>query len=559
FNAIGGMEVIKGPGGSLYGAGTGGTVLLQSPTAQRGTTAQVGTVAGSYGLLNTHAMLQTGSEKLNATALYAHQQSEGYRRHTQMRRDLFSLNTRFFASDRRTVAVNTFFSDLYYQTPGALTQAQFEADPRQARPAAGPIRGAEEQQAAVRNRTFNLGVSQEYDFNAQWTNRTSLYGTITQFENPTIRNYDRRAENGFGGRSVTTYRFGQNLENLSGKIAFGGEFQRGQTNLQTYGNRLGQLDTLQFGDEVRVNQWLLFAQAELDLPRQFYLTVGGSINRQQYSLLRTYPTNTGFQTRDFAPVLLPRVALLKKFRNEISIFGSVSYGFSPPTTDEIRPSTAAFNTALNPERGVNYEIGARGGFWNGLLSFDVTAFSFSLRETIVSRRTADGADFFTNSGRTAQRGVESRVSFEPRFSDVFQSTKLWLSYTYNDFRFRDYVQNTADFSGNWLTGIAPHVAVTGLDLQTRLGLYLNATFNYTDRIPLNDANTFFAPGYRLLGGRLGFRKDIRRFSLDVFAGVDNALDERYSLGNDLNAVGNRFFNAAPGRNWFGGVQLRMRR
>jgi iron complex outermembrane receptor protein len=519
----------------------------------------VGTVAGSYGLLNTHAMLQTGSEKLNATALYAHQQSEGYRRHTQMRRDLFSLNTRFFASDRRTVAVNTFFSDLYYQTPGALTQAQFEADPRQARPAAGPIRGAEEQQAAVRNRTFNLGVSQEYDFNAQWTNRTSLYGTITQFENPTIRNYDRRAENGFGGRSVTTYRFGQNLENLSGKIAFGGEFQRGQTNLQTYGNRLGQLDTLQFGDEVRVNQWLLFAQAELDLPRQFYLTVGGSINRQQYSLLRTYPTNTGFQTRDFAPVLLPRVALLKKFRNEISIFGSVSYGFSPPTTDEIRPSTAAFNTALNPERGVNYEIGARGGFWNGLLSFDVTAFSFSLRETIVSRRTADGADFFTNSGRTAQRGVESRVSFEPRFSDVFQSTKLWLSYTYNDFRFRDYVQNTADFSGNWLTGIAPHVAVTGLDLQTRLGLYLNATFNYTDRIPLNDANTFFAPGYRLLGGRLGFRKDIRRFSLDVFAGVDNALDERYSLGNDLNAVGNRFFNAAPGRNWFGGVQLRMRR
>src|SRR6478609_11236085 len=31
FNSIGGMEIIKGPGASLYGAGTGGVVLLKSP------------------------------------------------------------------------------------------------------------------------------------------------------------------------------------------------------------------------------------------------------------------------------------------------------------------------------------------------------------------------------------------------------------------------------------------------------------------------------------------------------------------------------------------------
>ena len=31
FNSIANIEVIKGPGGSMYGAGTGGVVLLESP------------------------------------------------------------------------------------------------------------------------------------------------------------------------------------------------------------------------------------------------------------------------------------------------------------------------------------------------------------------------------------------------------------------------------------------------------------------------------------------------------------------------------------------------
>jgi iron complex outermembrane receptor protein len=33
------------------------------------------------------------------------------------------------------------------------------------------------------------------------------------------------------------------------------------------------------------------------------------------------------------------------------------------------------------------------------------------------------------------------------------------------------------------------------------------------------------------------------------------LDEKYSLGNDLNAFGGRYFNAAPERNYFGGVKF----
>ena len=49
FSAVGSMEIIKGPGGSLYGAGTGGVILLKSPDIE-GTQLRATAVAGSYGL-----------------------------------------------------------------------------------------------------------------------------------------------------------------------------------------------------------------------------------------------------------------------------------------------------------------------------------------------------------------------------------------------------------------------------------------------------------------------------------------------------------------------------
>jgi iron complex outermembrane receptor protein len=43
---------------------------------------------------------------------------------------------------------------------------------------------------------------------------------------------------------------------------------------------------------------------------------------------------------------------------------------------------------------------------------------------------------------------------------------------------------------------------------------------------------------------------------DFFIGMDNILDQRYSLGNDLNAFGGRFYNAAAPRNFYVGLTVR---
>jgi iron complex outermembrane receptor protein len=180
-----------------------------------------------------------------------------------------------------------------------------------------------------------------------------------------------------------------------------------------------------------------------------------------------------------------------------------------------------------------------------------------LDETITTFTNANGVVLFRNAGSTDQKGIEASLDYAIlRNADGFiKDFLVGTAYTGQFFKFVDYRKQTNDFSGNDLTGVPPHNVVSRLDIRTRPGVYLNFTHQFTDKIPLNDANTVFQESYDLVNLRAGWVKSLRNFDLELFVGVDNLLDESYSLGNDLNAFGGRFYQPAPTRNWYGGVKL----
>jgi iron complex outermembrane receptor protein len=546
FNSITSSEIIKGPGGSLYGAGTGGVVLFNKDPSNPGV--RLSTVLGSYGLQRYQLSAQIGRDKVKASIQYAHQQSDGYRQQTKMDRDAINADVNFLLSPKSSLNATVFYTDLFYETPGGLTKAQFEADPSQARPAGGPFPSAVDAKAAVTNKTVYGGLMYEYQWSDNWVTKAGVYGSHTDFKNPTIRNYEIRDERNLGGRTDTQFSFDQ--DTWKGKITFGGEYQYFFSPLDVYDNNFGEPGAAQAKDELKSRQLLLFLQADIDLPKDFYVTIGGSASFLKYDFAQVLFWPESEQHRNFDPEFSPRIALLKKLSNTISVYGSVSKGFSPPSLAEVRPSAGTYNNSLNPERGISYELGLRGGLWKQQLLFDVNAYDFELDETIVIQRTSSGAEYFVNAGNTSQKGLEARVTWAPTMnSSLLSALKIWTSYTYNHYRFEEYIQDGNDYSGNRLTGVAPTIALLGIDM-TFQKVYLNITTNYTDAIPLNDANTEYSDYYLLLGGRLGYRTTLKNvLPFEVFAGIDNALDETYSLGNDLNAIGGRYYNAASPRNY----------
>ncbi|MDZ7647701.1 MAG: TonB-dependent receptor plug domain-containing protein [Cytophagales bacterium] len=469
-NSIEQIEIIKGPGSSVYGAGTGGVLLLKSPTTKKESTLTGSGISGSYGLQNYQLALNQGNDKTSHYLGYQHQQADGYREQTRMVRDQINSTFRFRVSDKEELETAIFYTDLYYETPGGLTQSEFDSDPQQARPGTGPQPGAVEQQASVALKSFYAGVSHQYHFSKSLHNRTGVYGNFVQFENAAIRNYERRVEQNFGVRTVTDYSFP--LANWNTKLLGGGEFMSGFSPIKTYQNLQGSPGLLQSDDEVNALQYNLFGQAEFT-KESWFITGGLSVNWVNYKSLELSNAPVVQQEVSYDPIVTPRIALLRKINEAFSVQANASWGFSPPTLAEVRPSNAIFNITLEPERGMQIEIGSRGYFLKRRFFIDAALYHFALDQTIVVRRDVDGADFFVNAGSTNQNGMELLLNWQPRINSTFLSGfKMWSGLTLNNYEFKEYTKGTISFSGNSLTGVPKHVVTGGFDFETDQGVLL---------------------------------------------------------------------------------------
>ena len=549
------IEILKGPAGSMYGSGTAGVVLMSSEfDTVKEKSMNLRISGGSYGALSAAGSFASTGKRYTARLSYAHQQSDGYRQQSRMRRDGINFTGRLFLNSKQQLLTNILYSDLFYQTPGGLTLTDQEKNPKQARPAAGAFPGAVAQQAAIYLKTLYAGFSHETNFNKKWSNTTALYISNTDFRNPTIRNFEKKKEQGVGLRSVTQYK-----DELFTGI-FGGEYQYGNTRSQVYKNAGGAADSLRFTDDINARQFNIFLQGTLNIADFFMLNAGISYNNFHYDLVKTVSAPGKKQYRNFKPGLVPRIAILKTVNKAVTFHAAVSKGFSPPTIEEVRGGNDLFNIALNAETGLNYEAGFKAGLFKSKLWFEATTYLFYLKNTIVSRRDSAGGDYFINAGKTKQNGTELSINFLAVVRDdhFFRRVKVWAAYTNIYARFTNYQQGAVKFDGNKITGTAPVVFSGGCDVNTGIKMYANLSYNYTAAIPLNDANTFFGRTGNLGFAKLGYKTNLlKNITADIFVSYERSFNNPYSLGYDLNAAAGRYFNPSSPENMYSGIQIKF--
>ena len=538
FNSL---EIIKGPGSSLYGAGTGGVLLIESMNQKEEPSVLAAYTAGSYGLQNLYGAVTTGSEKSTSKIGFQHQQSDGYRNQSALKKEVFSWDGNFRFDEKHQLKTTFLYGDHFYQTPGALTLAEYNSSPKMARP------GAEQNNTSIRQRTFITGASYLQRFSSSWQNNTVLYGMFTEQRNPALRNYGKTSEPHAGLR--TNFHYNHNLGNTVLHVTTGAEWQEGFSSFGTHKNSGGNEGPLDSLDEINNRQQLIFLQATADAGNWSF-TAGGSWNYLRVQIQRFNPATTGMLERKFNNEIAPRFSVERKIKI-VTLYASVSKGFSPPTAAELTPSGSAINLDLNPEKGVSYDAGIKGSFRNGLY-IDVNAFSYSLSNTIVTRKDAGGGDYYINAGKTTQHGVETYISYPLLRSSAFAGRSLfWLSHTWHDFHYKTFKQSGNDFSGNKMPAEAPHTIASGFDFMANNGLLGNIAYYFSDKIPLNDANTEYADAYHLLSAKIGYEKIMKsKVSIKILVGAENLLNQKYSLGYDVNGFGGRYYNAAAGRNYY---------
>lgn len=547
------LEIAKGPSGSMYGASTGGLIQLYSFGAWK-QKAELEYLTGSNGLLNVFATFNVGNADHQNIITYAHNQSDGYRDQSKMRRDNFSWSNKIKSTNKQVLTANVLFTDMFYQTPGGLTLLQYQNNPMASRPAAGNLPSAQTAKATIYQINFLAGLTNEYFFNTAWKNTTTFYGAYASIKNPGILNYGQRSEPNFGGRSYFTYT--NNKNNNTIKWITGIEYQSGYFNNEIFTNVAGNKGILQTDDAIGYNTYFIFSQLDLNLKNNWFLNAGASINQSKVNFTRINLNPIQEQGKTYNNEIAPRVSLLKKLKENLSAFATISQGFSPPSISELLPTTGNISTYLEAERGTDYEAGIKWNPLHGKLKLETNIYDFNLKNALVTRKDSLGANYYINAGNTKQKGIEISADYTIILRNTFINyLHLNSAYTYSHYTYGNLVKETVDYSGKSLPSVPLNTLNIMTDIYLKHGLTFNSTYYLSSKIFLNDANTAVANAYHLLGIKLNWKVFFnQQNALNFYAGIDNLLNEDYSLGNDINDPNGRYYNAAPKRNFYVGFK-----
>ena len=563
-NSIGRAEVIRGPASSLYGAGTGGVInfqLQRSPYQEQ--SIEVSGLSGSYGLKRITSTYKNGGDKLNSYVSYGLQEFNGYRQHSNDMRRFLTGNFQLFPSEKRiiTLLINRTSQDS--QIPGSLTNEQFLTNPLQAN-ATNLDKGAARYQNWTR-----VGLGQQYRFSDKFSNNSSIFTYFYDLNHPLPFAYIRNFYQSYGGR--TRFTFNPGFRTLSTTFIVGAEYNEGLTKGAQYANNKGSEGAMNSNNDFQNTAYSFFYQSETALSPKTGLTVGLSYNTLRYDV-KDYLKQNQSGIKRFSPQATPRVAISHNFNEAISLHASVSSGFSPPASSEIKNVDGSINPALQAEKGMNYELNLKGNLLKSRFSYDLALFKLDMKGELIGQSIQQGITIYNNSGKTTHNGVELALSWQAlkeEDNSTFSSFRPFAAITYSDFKFKDYkilnAQNQiiSTYDGNKLTGIAPWVIKAGIDIETTLGIYFNGTYFFSDELPLNDANTAFNPSYQLVTSKIGYRRKLHKsLEINIYGGIDNIWNQSFSSIVSLNATGfggaqPAYFNPSPKRNGYGGMNLKF--
>ncbi|MDB5256138.1 MAG: TonB-dependent receptor [Chitinophagaceae bacterium] len=547
FSTLGKVEVIKGPASSLYGTGIGGVVKMYTarPTYKGTKLTQQGQI-GTFGLWSTNSRLQHATDKSSVQVNYGHQNYDGYRVHTSSKKDFVSFISDFRNNDKQTISVYAGYSYSYNQLAGQLDSASFFNKEN---------KGEEaylNNNAHVEFETYRTGVSHSYEFSKHFQNVTSVYvsgykqsqASAAGLNNNLFQNYGSRTEfniNLLNGKAIS----------IQGTI--GGEFIKSNSYKKTYSLSDTTVHTVPLGTPTKLTadlqtasmQYSIFTQWDIKLPHHFVFTVGGSYNFIEYQVADrlTFPSTPAHKDQSvnkiYTPIFTPRIALQKSITENISVYGNVSQGYSPPTpAQSVIVNLGQVNSDLKPEKGTMIEIGSKGNLLNRRLTYQVALFSMQITDKLTTQNGTLPVpySFTTNTGKQLHQGLEIDLAYTLHndTSGIISLIRPFGSFTYSDFKYKDYKNNnnndatTIDYTGKKVSGVAPIMFNVGLDVELKWGIYLYTTYQYVDEMPITYDNSHSASAYSLLNAKLGYRKELgKHFAFDIYAGGNNLTNSLY--------------------------------
>ncbi|GAA3575226.1 TonB-dependent receptor domain-containing protein [Snuella lapsa] len=564
LGSIAQIQIQKGAS-TLYGSGLGGSINIIPQNAyfnQSNINSQF--TIGSFGLAKEMVNINHGTSKTSFRAIYSHTHSNGYRENNNYNKQTITLNSNHYFNKKSDLSFLGSYIDLKAFIPSSIDETSFINNPQSAAYTWKQSKGYEDTQRGLFGGTWN------YQLNKDLKIITSIFTSFRKAYEP--RPFNILAENtialGFRFRFLGNNKlFKKPLNWTLGSELFKDNHKSGtfENLYNDFPEGTGSVKGNRLSDYKEKRQYCnIFLETNYELSKKTSLSAGVNYNKTSYNLndrfppSETNPDQSG--TFKFKNIWSPKFGVIHQLSKHISFYTNINHGFSPISLNETLLPDGQINTQLKPETGWNFELGSRGQLLNNRLFYNVAVYRLDVKNLLVARRTNQDEYIGANAGHTQHDGIELDINYKLIDNKVL-FVKVFMTYTRNNFNFKNFIDDTNDYSGNKLTGIPSNILNLGMDTKLNTYFYGTINFQHVGSMPITDNNSVFTKKYNLANFKISYTKPINKtLKLNAFFGINNLFNTNYASQVLINAQGfggsaPRYYYPGNPRNYYTGINI----
>ena len=526
------VEVLRGPSASLYGNASGGVLYLNTLDQLENETIQLQSRLGAFGFQSYQLNTSLKGKKTVALLHMNRTKTDGFRQNSGFEQTLFNTKIKHSFSPKSTLQLQLNYTDSpRAEDAGGIKLKDTEADWSQAR------QRNVEYDTYESIKQFKSGLRWQKNWGDQWNLDTygfytfrDFYGKLP-FENGGIIDLTRNYY-GFG----TRLNYKQDMH----RWQIGIETAQQADQRDRYLNLKGAQGSLSFSQLESFDSFGFYILDEIRWEKVLLRT------SLRYDDLRL-GADTVSEDQTYQ-VLNPSVGLSYEVASQQRLFANFSSSFETPALSELsaNPNGAeGLNLELEPARALNYELGWK-GLWAKTRMEANVFFIKSTNEILPYELEAfPGRAFYRNAGATQRWGVEVFGSYQ------WEKWELQASMTQAQYRFaeNDTLKDTT------LPGIPNSQFFLQLGYTSLENWQFQLTGEHIGSLYADTANAVQIEAFQKVRLQGGKTTALGELELNLFAGINNLFDVRYFDNIRLNAFGGRYYEPAPGRNFFVGLSL----
>lgn len=536
------IEVIKGASPVLYGGySVGGVVNMITKKAESIPQTKLDVGFGSWNGMT--AQFSTGADngKFNYFISGLRRQGDGYRDRAEFGVNDYTVRLGSQLDDSSELSVYLNYFSESSQTPGGLTQSQYDDNPRQSQHTSDQFF----------SQRFSTALSYKKSISEHQSISSSLYGNYFQrdwwiaYLNPTTNGFLRDIH-AFG--NVTDYNLTKAVAGHDNSLIVGVRVHTDRLDdINIAGATKDSRTGLTTGNKINTSFiYEAYVYDEFGITRDLVFAPGVRYTNVKYNRNDFVASRKDALTSD---AFIYSAGLIYKILDHSRVYTTFSKGFQPPALNSaLAPGTVDANIDLQPETSENFELGFRTNpvSW---LSLNVSAYRMDFDNKVI---TEGGVN--KNAGSSYHRGIETEIEL-----GAWSGLSLFANATIQKATF-----SNGENDGNILPNAPQRLAAAGIRYRVPLAmekhkLVLNLSHNYVGKQYSDALNTEqgsadgkigAVPSYNVTN----FTVNYNRKHWGVYFNLNNVFDEKYFTLRWASWSG---IIPSPGRNFMTGVNFKF--